>query len=199
MLSTALALLIMLNPFALFIYLTPVMKDLNRADFMKMLSKATIISFVVLALFLFTGEYLFSHFFQINFESFRLFGGITIFSFAWLYVVKGQMALVHLKEDIDDLASKVALPFMVGAGTISLVILLARESPFFVSLILLIAVLAINFLIILFLLWAKESFSRKRMKVAFDKNMEILMRLMGFFIGAIGVDMIITAVKNLFF
>ena len=34
-------------------------------------------------------------------------------------------------------------------------------------------------------------------KIAFDKNMEVLLRLNGFFIGAIGINMIITAILNI--
>ena len=38
----------------------------------------------------------------------------------------------------------------------------------------------------------------KRIKIAFDKNMGVLLRLNGFFIGAMGIDMILTGINNLF-
>ncbi len=113
-------------------------------------------------------------------------------------MVKGQLALLHLKEDLDDLASKIALPFMVGAGTISIVILLGESGPWHLALLTLLLVLGLNHLLIVGLKELKDSIARKRFKVAFDKNMEILMRLNGFFIGAIGVDMIVTALTRLF-
>ncbi len=40
--------------------------------------------------------------------------------------------------------------------------------------------------------------STEKFKTAFDKNMEILLRLNGFFIGAIGVNMIAIGINNLF-
>ncbi|MFW5755581.1 MAG: MarC family protein, partial [Tangfeifania sp.] len=80
--------------------------------------------FICLVFFL-SGDFIFRRVFQIEFESFRIFGGIIIFSYAHFFIVKGQRALIMIKENLDDLASEIALPFMVGAGTISLSILLS--------------------------------------------------------------------------
>ncbi|WP_155800630.1 hypothetical protein [Pontibacter sp. BAB1700] len=37
----------------------------------------------------------------------------------------------------------------------------------------------------------------KKVQVAFDKNMELLLRINGFFLGAIGIDMIVSGIRNL--
>ena len=191
--------LIMLNPFALFLYLQPVMKDLEHKLFLKVLAKATFISGAIFFLFMVTGDLVFRKVFLIHFDSFRIFGGIVLFSFAYLYIVKGQKALVHMKEDLDDLASEIALPFMVGAGTISLSVILGTNYKVWFATILLVIVLIVKFIIILLLKRLKENLDRKRFRVAFDKVMEMLMRLMGFFLGSIGVNMIVVGIRNLFF
>ena len=61
-------------------------------------------------------------------ESFRIFGGVVLLSFGFLYIVKGDTALISIKEDLDDLASEIALPFMVGAATISLSIIIGNSN-----------------------------------------------------------------------
>lgn len=104
-----------------------------------------------------------------------------------------------MKEDLDNLASEIALPFMVGAGTISLSILLSQKMEPLFGTIILIIIFSVNFLSLVFLTKFRKMIDKKKFKIAFDKNMEILLRLNGFFIGAIGVDMILTGINNLFF
>jgi len=197
-LPTIMAFLVMLNPFALFLYLEPVRKDLNHVSFVMVLLKATLISFVTCLVFFFSGNSLFETVFQINFESFRIFGGIIIFSFAYYYIVQGQKSLIHMKEDLDDLASEIALPFMVGAGTISLSIVLSTEMSYILGTLLLIIIFCLNMIIIMFLKYIRDGIEKRKYRIAFDKNMAILLRLNGFFIGAIGIDMVLTGVNNLF-
>lgn len=199
MVSTIIGFVIMVNPFALFLYLNPIMEELEGKLFVRVLLKATLISYLIFVVFLVVGDTLFNRIFQINFESFRIFGGIVIFSYAYYYIVKGKKALLEIKENLDDLASEIALPFMVGAGTISLTILMRHEYSFPVSLALLTISMVISFLIILVLKFMKDRFTKSRLKVAFDKNIAIVLRLNSFFIGAIGIDMVITGIGKLYF
>lgn len=197
MVSTVIGFIIMINPFALFLYLNPIMEELEGKVFIKVLLKATIISFLIFSLFLFIGDILFQDIFQIQFESFRIFGGIVIFSYAYYYLVKGRKALLEIKENLDDLASEIALPFMVGAGTISLTILMRHNYTLPISFLLLTISMVVSFGVIILLKSMKDLFAKQRMKVAFDKNIAIVLRLNSFFIGAIGIDMVITGIGNL--
>lgn len=198
MLLSLVELIVMLNPFALFLYLEPIRKELDHKQFMTVIFKASAISLAVCYLFFFSGEFLFKRVFMIDFESFRIFGGIIIFSFAYFYIVKGQKALIMMKENLDDLASEIALPFMVGAGTISLSILTSYRQPKLTGIFILLLAFGINFLAIYILKIFRDSLEGRRLKTAYDKNMEVLMRLNGFFIGAIGINMILTGIKNMF-
>lgn len=198
MINEVIAFLVMLNPFALFIYMQPIMKELSNQNFNKVLFKASLISFFVFVIFLIVGDFIIKDLFQINIDSFKIFGGIIIFSLAYLYIVKGERALIAMKEDLDDLASEIALPFMVGAGTISLAILMNQHLSYTKGIIALFIILIINYFAILLLKCIRDQFSKSKFRIAFDKNMIILMRIFGFFIGAIGINMILTGVKNLF-
>jgi multiple antibiotic resistance protein len=63
---------------------------------------------------------------------------------------------------------------------------------------LLFAAFVLNFLSIYLFKKTRDSLEGKRLKTAYDKNMEVLLRLNGFFIGAIGINMILTGIKNMF-
>ena len=103
-----------------------------------------------------------------------------------------------IKENLDDLASEIALPFMVGAGTISLTIITSYRHTTLIGILVLLIVFAANFGIIYLLKKIRDSLEGKRLKTAYDKNMEVLLRLNGFFIGAIGINMILSGIKNMF-
>lgn len=198
MISSVVAFLVMLNPFAMFLYLSSVREELNIRDFLKVLFRATLISFTVFLVFMLTGNFLFTDIFQIEFSSFRMFGGVIIFSFAYLFIIKGQKAFIMMKGSLDDLAEEIALPFMVGAGTIYMAVLMAKELPLYEALIGLVVVMTINYLIILFLTLIRDALPKKDLRIAFDKNMGILLRLNGFFLGAIGINMIFEGARVFF-
>jgi multiple antibiotic resistance protein len=198
MLSSIVEILVMINPFALFLYLEPIRKDLSHKSYMLVIFKATLISLFICLAFYFSGDFLFKKVFMIDFESFRIFGGIIIFSYAYFFIVKGQKALIMIKENLDDLASEIALPFMVGAGTISLSILLSQKHTFWMGTFSLLIVYGFNFLVLFIMKKFRDSIDGKKLKTAFDKNMEVLLRLNGFFIGAIGINMVLTGIRNMF-
>jgi multiple antibiotic resistance protein len=198
MIKTILSFIVMINPFALFLYLTPVMKELKNKEFLIVLTKATIISYGIILFFILTGDFIFNLLFQIEFNSFRIFGGIVIFSFAYFYIVKGQKALIQLRGSLDDLAAEIAMPFMAGAGTISIAILAAEDHSIMVNMALLPFILIINFVTIIGLKLIRDHLMQKRLRVAFDKSMGTLLRLTGFFVGAIGIDMVLIGIKKLY-
>ncbi len=199
MISSIIEILVMLNPFALFLYLEPIRKDLTHKNYMIVIFKASLISFFVCLLFFFFGDVIFRKILTIDFESFRIFGGIIIFSYAYIFIVRGEKALIIIKENLDDLASEIALPFMVGAGTISLSILLSQKHSYVIGTVSLLIIFFLNFLILFSLKKFRDSIEKRKFKKAFDKNMEVLLRLNGFFIGAIGINMMLTGIKNMFF
>ncbi|GAB3812595.1 MarC family protein [Pontibacter rugosus] len=197
MIAAIFSFLVMLNPFALFLYLKPVMNDLPDADFRSVFLKASLISFFIYLVFLLFGDIVFQKVFRINFESFRIFGGIVLFSFAYIFIVQGKKAFIQIKGDLHDLASEIALPFMVGAGTISLTILMSEQMELWQGVVSLALIMLANFVIIMGLKQIRRGMRSKSVQTAFDKNMELLLRINGFFLGAIGVDMVVTGISNL--
>lgn len=189
--------IVMLNPFALFSYLEPLKQDLDNRKYNYVLFKASLISFVIYSVFVFGGNFLFEKVFQIHFESFRIFGGIVIFAFAFHYIMSGDKGILKFKSSLDDLASDIALPFMVGAGTISIVMLMRHDLSIMNSLFAILIALTLNFLTIFTLGHLKNLFRNKKLRYAFDENMSIFIRIMGFFSGAIGLNMVIAGIQNI--
>ena len=192
------ALLILLNPFSLFLYLKDVMERRPHRDFVRVLLKASLISYVLCLIFAFFGEDIFMNVIKINFESFRMFGGIVIFSFAFLFIVRGHKTLINAQNGVDEIAQELAMPFMVGAGVISISVLIGHNYNYFQSALQIGAGLAANLVIILLLKYLKDFISARVSKEGFERFMGIMVRVLGFMLGAIGIEMVITSIKNAF-
>ena len=73
MLELAVSFLIMINPFAQVLYLKSVIDDLDVKTFSLIYAKASIISFAIYVIFALIGDEIFTQFFKIRFESFKIF------------------------------------------------------------------------------------------------------------------------------
>ena len=198
MFSYVLAFLVMLNPFALFVYVKNVREELPDSDYYKILIKANIQSFVIYSVFAVFGYFLFNHVFRINFESFRIFGGIVLFSLGLVIIIQGRRSVITLKGTLDDIASEVAIPFIVGPGSITLSIIIGNEfaPPFALGIITL--AMIINFYIVYILSVMRKRLLHDHARESFDKKLGLYLRLNGFFIGSIGINMVITGINNLY-
>ncbi len=198
MLSYLLAFLVMLNPFAIFVYVKNVREELPDSDYYSVLLKANIISFIVYVFFAAFGALLFNKVFNIDFESFRIFGGIVLLSLALVIIIQGRRSVVTLKGSLDDIASEVAIPFMVGPGTISVSIIIGNEFNLVSSVLIIAVAMAISLAIVFILSIMRKRLLNQSSRKAFDKKLGTYLRLNGFFIGAIGVNMVITGINNLY-
>jgi multiple antibiotic resistance protein len=170
------------------------MKELDNKSFIKVLFDASIISLGVFILFLFGGSYIFEEIFRVNIESFRFFGGVVIFAFAFLYIIKGDKAFIRMK-DLKELPADIALPFMVGAGTISLSIFFGERHGFAGGVSVLTIAVILNFILIIVLKSMRDKMP-KDIRLVFDRIMDVFLRLNGFFVGSIGVEMIKISIEN---
>jgi len=195
MLNFIISFLVLLNPFALFIYLMPLKKERGLREFMQILLRASLISGVIYLLFAFFGQAIFREL-NVNFEAFRIFGGVVLVSFALSFILQGKQSMISTRGELSKIAAEVALPFIVGAGTITLSILIGEVQAAVASVVIVTVVMIINFLIIMSLAYLRHRLNDK-LKIVLDKNAEILLRINGFVVGAYGVDLIITGISNL--
>ena len=101
MLELAVSFLIMINPFAQVLYLKCVIDDLDVKTFSLVYAKASIISLVIYVIFALIGDEIFTRFFKIRFESFKIFGGIIIFAYAFSFIMYGAKSMIQTKENLD--------------------------------------------------------------------------------------------------
>ncbi len=186
--QAAIYLLVMVNPFSQVLYMWDPMNALGRRDFASVYWNATCLSTVVFCFFAITGEYLFNEVFRVSLEAFRIFGGAVIVLIALRYYTAGAGSNLLVEGQAVDLAPRISLPYMVGPGTIWVSISLGRTERWG-SFLYIFAVMLINFLAVsLVSIFA----SHLRKSSYLFKYFEVLMKTNALFIGAIGVQMILS-------
>jgi multiple antibiotic resistance protein len=196
MLNSLLPFLAILNPFALCLYLMGVMDDLDSKDFVRILAQASVISLAAFCLFALAGETLLVKFLGVRTEAMRIFGGVIFSIVAYNYVTKGYKAAEFLRGSLEELPSAIALPFMIGAGTITQSILIGKKHQPLTSVLLLLLGLSICFAVIVVFKLIRDRLKGAREKV-FERYVNILSRINGLLIGAISTEMIVAGVKKL--
>jgi len=199
MFSFVLYLIIMVNPFAVFLYLDPVRDKFTKKEFFTIIAKATLISLFISLLFFYLGNTLIHDVFKIDFDSFRIFAGIIMFSFSYIFIIKWKKWYIEVRSKSEDIAPKIALPFMVWAGTMSLSLLFSQELSNREGLWIFTTAFALVFIALAFLTFVRMVLTHRHIKTFFDRMLEILLRINGFFVWSIWVYMIITSIKNIFF
>lgn len=187
--------LVLMNPVALYLYILPLKKQVGLVRFINIVARATLISFLVYTAFALSGEKLF-HLLQIDFESFRIFGGLVVTALSLVFIIQGKKSLITTSGEVNRIAAEIALPFMVGAGTIAISIIIGRQQGAMMASIIIFVVMLLTFLAICMLSLLRHSL-KPRWKIVFDQNAEILLRLNGFVIGAFGVNLIVTGIRNI--
>ena len=196
MIEAIISFLVLLNPFAMFIFLQPVMRKLSTKELMVVLAKA---SFVALALFVgfaVSGDLFFNKILQVEFNSFRIFGGMIITYMAFVMIMQGKKSFITYNKDFSIISSEIVMPLMVGAGTISLSILMGNSYGKIDTVIALAVVIAITYALIVSLAVMRGGIVKK-FKKGFDRNMDMALRLIALFAGTIGLDMILTGLQNI--
>lgn len=189
------AFIAILNPFALCLYLTGVIHDLNRRDFFWVMAAATGMSFGAFLLFAFGGEPMLRSL-GVRLSAMRMFGGLILLGIAYNYVMKGYKAAEMLRGSLDELPSAIAMPFMIGAGTITQAIIMGRNHPPVVTVGILVAAMVFSLVVVAVFYFLHGFFHAKRERV-FNRYINILSRLNGLLIGAIAMEMLLQGAQRL--
>jgi multiple antibiotic resistance protein len=198
MLQFIISFLVLLNPFALFMYLNPIAAELNERDFFKLLLKAGGLSLLIFLAASLYGKIIFDNILFVDFASFKIFGGIVIITYALIFIIQGKKSFFTLKGDLDDLAAEISLPFMVGAATISLCLIIGNNFTSFETGMIITITMIMHVGIVFSLHFFKCRLLKERLKVPFDKIMGMLLRLNGFIVGAIGSNLITSGIRDFF-
>ncbi len=129
-------------------------------------------------------------------EALRAFGGVIFAVVGDDYLMKGYRATEIIRGRIDELPSQIALPFMIGAGTITQSIIIGkRTAPHIAAFVILIRIVE-SFAVVTSFKAIRDRLDGGK-EAIFDKYVNILSRINGLIIGAVSTDMIVSGLHDL--
>lgn len=159
--------------------------------------KATLIAFLTIVAFAFSGHVLF-RFFGISVNSFRIVGGVIFFTMGWDML---QARLGHIKHTdneeklnayVDDISiTPLAIPMICGPGAITNAIILMEGAHDTVHKITLILVISVVLLITYLILIGASKITDK----LGETGNKVMMRLMGLIVMVIAVEFFFSGLK----
>lgn len=193
--KTVLLMLILLNPFLVIVYLIDVMQKLSLKNFSFVLFRASLISTVVFIIFAILGDAFFSRFLQADFASFQIFGGVIFLIIGIQFVFKGIDAISILRGESEQLAGAIAMPVLIGPGTISVSVVIGQR----LNVILAVFSVCLSMLIcigIMIFLKKLHDYVKHRHERLIERYVEIMGRITAIVVGTVSVEMIMQGLSK---
>lgn len=192
---SATLLLVLLNPFLLSVYLLDVFHRLDAATFAAVMMRGAAISMSVFLLFGWLGESVFRDVLQVRFASFLVFGGVIFLIVGIRFVFQGPHAVEMLRGEPEHIAGSVAMPFMIGPGTIYASIHAGYRLPFTDAAVAIVSAVLVTAIIVIVLKrvydWVKE-----RNEPLVSRYVDLCGRISALVIGTIAVEMIFLGIEQ---
>lgn len=181
-----------LGTMPVFLTMTNGMNDHERKAIVR---RATIVSFITLMVFTFSGQFLFK-FFGISSNGFRIAGGFIIFKIGF-DMLQARYSNAKLKEEevktyADDISiTPLAIPMLCGPGTIANAIMLMDDASTLSLKGTLIGIIALVYFITFLILQA----STRLVRILGETGNNVMMRLMGLILMVIAVECFVSGLK----
>ena len=181
-----------LGTIPVFLTMTNGMNDHERKAIVR---RATIVSFITLMVFTFSGQFLFK-FFGISSNGFRIAGGFIIFKIGF-DMLQARYSNAKLKEEevktyADDISiTPLAIPMLCGPGAIANAIMLMDDASTFTLKGTLIGIIALVYFITFLILQA----STRLVRILGETGNNVMMRLMGLILMVIAVECFVSGLK----
>ena len=181
-----------LGTMPVFLTMTNGMNDHERKAIVR---RATIVSFITLMVFTFSGQFLFK-FFGISSNGFRIAGGFIIFKIGF-DMLQARYSNAKLKEEevktyADDISiTPLAIPMLCGPGAIANAIMLMDDASTFTLKGTLIGIIALAYFITFLILQA----STRLVRILGETGNNVMMRLMGLILMVIAVECFVSGLK----
>ncbi len=188
-------LLVLLNPFLVIVYLVDVMEKLDRKKFNLVLLRAGLIASLVFCTFSILGDIIFTNILNAEFASFQIFGGVVFLLIALQFVFRGPRAIEVLRGESEHVAGAIAMPILIGPGTISVSVIIGKRHEMLVACVVVIAAVLIS-LITMFLLKSAHDYVKARNESLIERYIEIAGRITALFAGTISIEMIFQGIRT---
>jgi small neutral amino acid transporter SnatA (MarC family) len=191
--ASFLLLFALLNPFLMSVYLLDLITDLPREMFVKVLARGALVSAIVFSLFAWTGDAIFSDVLHVRFASFQVFGGIIFLAIGVRFVFSGADAMRTMRGQPEHIAGSIAMPFMIGPGTVSASVVVGARLPVADAVMVIFATLAATVALVAAIKLAHDYLKERNARVV-DRYIEIVGRISALLIGTFAVEMIFEGV-----
>ena len=181
-----------LGTMPVFLTMTNGMNDHERKAIVR---RATIVSFITLMVFTFSGQFLFK-FFGISSNGFRIAGGFIIFKIGF-DMLQARYSNAKLKEEevktyADDISiTPLAIPMLCGPGAIAKAIMLMDDASTLSLKGTLIGIIALVYFITFLILQA----STRLVRILGETGNNVMMRLMGLILMVSAVECFVSGLK----
>ena len=181
-----------LGTMPVFLTMTNGMNDHERKAIVR---RATIVSFITLMVFTFSGQFLFK-FFGISSNGFRIAGVFIIFKIVF-DMLQARYSNAKLKEEevktyADDISiTPLAIPMLCGPGAIANAIMLMDDASTLSLKGTLIGIIALVYFITFLILQA----STRLVRILGETGNNVMMRLMGLILMVIAVECFVSGLK----
>lgn len=190
-----LLLLTLLNPFLMSIYLLDLIHGLERRVFTGVLVRAAIIATIVFSVFAWTGDAIFSRYLQVRYASFQVFGGVVFLIIGVRFVFEGVRSMNKIRGEPEHLAGSIAMPFMIGPGTVGASIVTGARLPILGAIATIAAGLATTVAIVLVLKVVHDRLKSKNARLI-DRYIEVVGRISALVIGTFSIEMIMDGIMT---
>lgn len=188
-------LLVLLNPFLIIIYLVDLLERLEKAVFVSVMLRAGIIASVVFCCFAVLGDAIFSSMFQTQFASFQIFGGVIFLLIGLQFVFRGPTAIEVLRGESEYLAGAIAMPILIGPGTISASVLIGKRHEPITACAAVVTAVMLSLALIL-VLKSIHDFVKPRRAKLIERYIEVAGRIAALYVGTVAIDMVMQGVRS---
>jgi multiple antibiotic resistance protein len=187
--ASALLLFALLNPFLMSLYLLDLITDLPKPVFARVLTRAALISAAVFSVFAWGGDAIFSDVLQVRFAAFQVFGGLVFLVIGLRFVFHGVDAMRSVRGQPEHLAGAIAMPFMIGPGTVGASVVIGARLPVLQAVAVIFATLALTAALVVAIKLAHDALVSQHSRLV-NRYIEIVGRLSALLIGTFAVQMI---------
>ncbi|NJE25962.1 MarC family protein [Thermococcus sp. MV5] len=190
-LSSALLMIIMIDPSDKILLVSLLREDFHIEDIKQLILRANLIGFFLLILFALAGKIILQDVFHIDLNALRVAGGFVLFKIGLEALEGGGMVTLKKEKNILALAAvPVATPLIAGPAAITTAITLTAEYGIGVSTLAIMVAILSTALLMLVALYAMENISKT--------TLGVFIRIIGLFTMAIGAQMMVEGVGGIF-
>lgn len=187
--SATITLLLVMDPLGNVPLFLSVLNNVNPKRRQRIILRETFIAFIILALFLFFGQYILEGM-HISEPALQIAGGIILFLIAIRMIFPQHGQEERGPIDSEPLIVPLAIPLIAGPSTMTMVMLLANQAPYDMS----------RWFIALTIAWLITTvilvFADSLRKILGDRGLTAIERLMGMILTTMAVQMFLSGFEK---